>query len=51
MELDMSDVKPSLLSWVLVGLMAMSFIVFAKFVVNRWPNPATAFVAEFVNAA
>ncbi len=36
MRLDMADVKPTLLSWVIVGLMAITFILVAKWVTNRW---------------
>lgn len=36
MEFDLADVKPSVLSWFIVGLMAITFIVFAKFAVNKW---------------
>lgn len=46
-DLDMADVKPTLLSWVLVGLMAASFIVFAKWAFNRWPVPG---VTDLFNA-
>jgi hypothetical protein len=37
MNLDFADVKPSLVSWVIVGLMAITFIVVAKFLTSRWP--------------
>ncbi len=36
-KLDFSDVKPSIISWFIVGLMAITFIVFAKYVVTRFP--------------
>lgn len=36
-KLDFAEVKPSIISWVIVGLMAVTFIVFAKYVVTRWP--------------
>ncbi len=39
MEWDLSDVKPSLLSWVIVGLMAVSFIVLGKWAMQRFPVP------------
>lgn len=45
-DLDMADVKPTVLSWIIVGLMAASFIVFAKYVFNRWSLPGR----DFVNA-
>ncbi len=37
--MQMADVKPSVLSWVLVGLMAITFIVALKVIDNRWPIP------------
>jgi hypothetical protein len=37
--MQMADVKPSVLSWVLVGLMAITFIVAIKVIDNRWPIP------------
>ncbi len=37
MILDMADVKPTLLSWIIVGLLASSFILAAKAVLNRYP--------------
>jgi hypothetical protein len=48
MELDFADVRPSVISWVIVGLMAVTFIVFAKFVVNKWIQNDE--VKNFVNA-
>lgn len=33
---DMADVKPSVLSWLIVGLMAVSFIVVAKWATTKW---------------
>ena len=39
MELDMADIKPTLTSWIIVGLMACTFIVFGKFVFTRWKVP------------
>lgn len=39
MDFDMADVRPSLLSWFVVGLMAVTFIVFAKWAFNRYPVP------------
>ena len=46
--LDMADVKPSVTSWVIVTLMALTGIVFFKWVMSRWPIPG---LADFVNAA
>lgn len=45
---DMATPKPSILTWVLIGLMAMSFIVLAKYAVALVPVPG---VSDFVNAA
>lgn len=36
-KIDFADVRPSIVSWLIVGLMAVTFIVFAKFVTTRWP--------------
>ncbi len=36
MTLDFADVKPSLLNWTVVGLMAVTFISFWKFVFSMW---------------
>ena len=41
--LDMSDVKPSIMSWVIVGLMAISFIALSKVAVAQFDNPVTRF--------
>jgi hypothetical protein len=38
-QLDLADVKPSVQSFVVVGLMAILFIALAKVVVNRWKIP------------
>lgn len=38
-DMDMADIKPTLLSWILVGLMATTFIVFGKYVFTRWKIP------------
>lgn len=37
MLLDFADVKPSFWSWLIVGLMAVTFIVFAKWLFNKYP--------------
>lgn len=47
MSLDMADVKPTLISWVIVGLMAVTFIVFAKWAANRFPIPG---LSQLINA-
>ncbi len=48
--LDMSDVKPSLLSWILIGLMAVSFIAVTKYAVNTIDNSVTRFFRPVLNA-
>jgi hypothetical protein len=37
MNLDMADVKPSVLSFLLVTVMAIVGIALAKFLLNKWP--------------
>jgi hypothetical protein len=37
--MQMADVKPSIISWLIVGLMAVTFIVALKVVDQRWPIP------------
>ncbi len=39
MDIDLADVKPSVLSFLTVGLMAIAFIVLAKFIVTKWNVP------------
>lgn len=36
---DPADVKPSLMNWALVGIMAITFIVLAKWALTRFPIP------------
>ena len=38
-SLDLADVKPSPLSWVVVGLMSVTFIVFMKYVTEKYYVP------------
>ena len=38
-ELDMSDVRPSLISFAIVTLMAVAGISLLKFAMSRWPVP------------
>jgi hypothetical protein len=38
-ELDMADVKPTVLSWIVVGIMAVTFIAAAKWATQRWRVP------------
>lgn len=42
MELDFAEVKPSLLNWAIIGLMAVTFIAFAKFVSAKWSIPGVS---------
>lgn len=48
MNLDFADVKPSVLNWVVVGLMAATFIVFAKWLMQKWPVPGLSDVVASV---
>jgi len=48
LKLDMADVKPTVLNWFIVGLMAVSFIVLMKYAMSRWPVPG---LAEVIAAA
>lgn len=50
MELDLKDLKPSVFNWFMIGLMAVSFIVFWKWIVNQYPNSFTDLVKPFMNA-
>lgn len=44
--LDFADVKPSVLSWATVGIMASTFIVLMKFILAKWPiGPLSTFFA------
>jgi hypothetical protein len=46
-DFDLADVKPSVLSWLIVGLMAVSFILIAKFALNKF---YVSGVSEAINA-
>jgi hypothetical protein len=46
--MDLADVKPTVMSWLVVGLMALTFIVLAKMLMQRYPVPG---LASIVNAA
>ncbi len=46
-DLDMADVKPSVLSWIVVGLMAVTFIAVVKYATTKWYVPG---LTEVVNA-
>lgn len=46
MEIDVADVKPTFLSWITVGVMAVTFIVFMKYLTAKYNVPGlTAFFA------
>lgn len=47
MTLDFADVRPSLVSWLIVGLMAVTFIVLGKWLFTKYPVPglSTLFAA------
>jgi len=47
-EVDVADVKPSLLSWVTVGVMSVTFIVLMKYVTTKYPVPG---LTQFFAAA
>lgn len=49
-ELNFSDVKPSILNWLIVGLMAITFIAFVKFVVLKYDNSVTRMFAPLIAA-
>lgn len=46
-SLDMADVKPSVMSWIIVGLMSVTFIVLMKYVTDKWyiPGMSEVFMA------
>lgn len=50
MNLDFSDLKPSLYSWFMTGIMAVTFIVLAKYLANQYDNAFTRNIREFMNA-
>lgn len=39
MNLDMADIRPSLLNWAVSGIMAVTFIVLMKYVTTKYPVP------------
>lgn len=47
-DFDFADVKPSVISWIIVGLMATTFIVVAKYVLTRWQVPGLSEVVQSV---
>jgi hypothetical protein len=38
-SMDMADVKPSVMSWMIVGIMAVTFIVLMKFLTEKYYVP------------
>jgi hypothetical protein len=45
--MDFADVKPSVMSWLIVGIMALTFAYVAKMVFAKFNVP---FVSDFVKA-
>lgn len=39
MDIDVADVKPSVLSWATVGIMATTFIVFFRWFFSKYTVP------------
>lgn len=48
MKIDWADVKPSVYTWVMVGIMAVTFIVVAKYLSARFPLPGLDMVIQSV---
>jgi len=48
---EFSSVKPTVLNWMIVGLMAITFIAAAKFAVNHYDNAVSRKFKDLVNAA
>ncbi len=46
-DFDMADIKPSVVSFVIVGVMATLFILLGKYVTTRWNVPV---LREWFNA-
>jgi hypothetical protein len=49
-EFDFADVKPSVLNWLIIGIMAATFIALSKYVVNTYQNPVTNFFSPLFNS-
>ena len=47
MDFTMADVKPSVLSWAIVTLMAVTGIVLLKWAMSKWPVKG---LSDIVNA-
>jgi hypothetical protein len=39
MDIDVADIKPTVLSWTVVGLMATTFIVFFRWLFSKFRVP------------
>lgn len=39
MNLDMADIRPSVMNWAIAGIMAVTFIVLMKYVTTKYPVP------------
>lgn len=39
MPIDFANAKPSVINWLIVGLMAVTFILFMKWVFAKWTVP------------
>ena len=48
--LKLASVNPTVLNWLMVGVMAITFIVFIKYVVNAYPNPVTDVLKDTINS-
>lgn len=42
------DIKPSVFTWLVVGLMAVTFIILLKFVTTKWTIPGVSEIAAAV---
>lgn len=47
MDLDMADVKPSIVSWIVVTLLAVTGIALLKWAMTRFPVPG---LKDLINA-
>ncbi len=48
MELDFADVKPSVMSFLIVGLMAVVFILLMKFITSKYNIPVVGSLFQSV---
>lgn len=47
MTFDFADVKPSVVSWLIVGIMAVTFIALMKYLMVKYPIPG---LSDVINA-